>query len=167
MGTSAHRALDAIVDAILGDDAANVERVCVNDHPARGLLDAASGADLLVLGARGLNPVSELLLGSVSQQCLHHATTPIAIVHGPAVDHAPGIVVGVDASDGARRALGWALDEARRRQAPLTAVHAWMPPYVGGIALPPLAYELTTVEQGKAVLDAVLDCPVVVLPSGD
>jgi nucleotide-binding universal stress UspA family protein len=39
------------------------------------------------------------------------------------------IVVGVDGSDGARRALEWAVAEARLRGARLVAVHTWeMPP---------------------------------------
>ena len=38
-----------------------------------------------------------------------------------------GIVVGVDGSDGSRRALEWAADEARRRATPLTVVYAWHP----------------------------------------
>jgi nucleotide-binding universal stress UspA family protein len=40
------------------------------------------------------------------------------------------IVVGVDHSEGSRRALQWAVDEARRRGAKIEAVHAWHFPYV-------------------------------------
>ncbi len=39
------------------------------------------------------------------------------------------IVVGVDGSDNARRALEWALDEAGRRQARLRVVHVWDAPF--------------------------------------
>jgi nucleotide-binding universal stress UspA family protein len=38
-----------------------------------------------------------------------------------------GIVVGVDGSDGSRRALRWAADEARLRGTPLAVVYAWQP----------------------------------------
>jgi len=44
------------------------------------------------------------------------------------VDHQP-IVVGVDGSVGSRAALGWAIDEAIRREAPLELVHSWRPMY--------------------------------------
>ncbi len=37
----------------------------------------------------------------------------------------PHIVVGIDDSKGAREALDWALDEARRHQARVTLVHAY------------------------------------------
>lgn len=43
------------------------------------------------------------------------------------------IVVGVDGSDTSNRALAWAIDEARRRDTKVTAVHAFR--------LPELAYE--------------------------
>ena len=44
------------------------------------LLSAAEGADLLVVGSRGLGGFRGLLLGSVSQQCAHHAPCPVVIV---------------------------------------------------------------------------------------
>ena len=53
--------------------------------PAAALLDQARGADLLVLGARGLGSFRGLLLGSVSQQCTSHATCPTVVVR-PAQD---------------------------------------------------------------------------------
>jgi nucleotide-binding universal stress UspA family protein len=48
--------------------------------PARVLLEAASDADLLVIGSRGLGGFRGLLLGSVGQQCTHHAPCPVVIV---------------------------------------------------------------------------------------
>lgn len=36
-----------------------------------------------------------------------------------------GIVVGVDGSEHAQKALAWALEEARLRHVPVTAVHGW------------------------------------------
>jgi nucleotide-binding universal stress UspA family protein len=48
-------------------------------RPARALIDQ-QGVALLVLGTRGLGGFRGLLQGSVSQQVLHHATFPVAIV---------------------------------------------------------------------------------------
>lgn len=46
------------------------------------------------------------------------------------------IVVGVDGSAGARRALEWAVGEARLRGARLVAVHAWQAPSLAGVVAP-------------------------------
>jgi nucleotide-binding universal stress UspA family protein len=49
-------------------------------NPAQALLDAADGADLLVVGSRGHGGFAEALLGSVGQHCVHHAPCPVAII---------------------------------------------------------------------------------------
>jgi nucleotide-binding universal stress UspA family protein len=52
----------------------------VEGAPAQALLEHARTADLLVVGSRGLGGFKSLLLGSVSQQVVHHAPCPIVIV---------------------------------------------------------------------------------------
>ncbi len=52
----------------------------VEGPPAQALLDHARTADLLVVGSRGLGGFKSLLLGSVSQQVVHHAPCPVVIV---------------------------------------------------------------------------------------
>jgi|SRR5664280_2371954 len=48
--------------------------------PTKMLIDASEGADLLVVGSRGLGGFKGLLLGSVSQKCLLHSHGPITVV---------------------------------------------------------------------------------------
>lgn len=77
----ARRLLDEVVAGL--DGAVDVELAVVNDLPARGLLDSARDADLLVVGARGMGGFGGLLLGSVSQQVAQHAPCPVVIVPQP------------------------------------------------------------------------------------
>jgi nucleotide-binding universal stress UspA family protein len=52
----------------------------IEQAPAPALVAAAKGADLLVVGSRGLGGFQELLLGSVSQYCTRHATCSVVVV---------------------------------------------------------------------------------------
>ena len=47
---------------------------------ANALLDCASDADLVVVGARGLGGFRGLALGSVSDQVIRHAPCPVVVV---------------------------------------------------------------------------------------
>jgi nucleotide-binding universal stress UspA family protein len=130
-------ALAEFVKRTVPDEVDLIDQVVVCDLPSRGLLDASAGADLLVIGSRGLGGFRGALLGSVSQQLAHHATTPLAIIRaGSAVrDRAERVVVGVDGSEGSRLALGWALDAARVRGAHVTVVNSWEPPALAMVGL--------------------------------
>lgn len=60
----------------------------VEGRPAGVLIDAAQGADLLVVGSRGRGAFTGMLLGSVSQHCVSHATCPVLVIrHAPEALH--------------------------------------------------------------------------------
>jgi nucleotide-binding universal stress UspA family protein len=62
------------------DRAVHVETEISNDMPAELLIRQSKGADLLVVGSRGNGGFKGLLVGSVSDQCLHHARCPVVVV---------------------------------------------------------------------------------------
>lgn len=137
--------LDDIISTAIGTDhTSDVARTVVLGLPVPSLLEAAADADLLVVGARGLGGFKSLLLGSVSQQCTHHATCPVAIVRSgldPLPPTTERIVVGIDGSEPSQRALEWSLEAARIHNASIEVVHAWAFPYMVGEIVPAMAYD--------------------------
>lgn len=56
------------------------ELVVASGSPAQVLVEQSERADMLVVGSRGLGGFRGLMLGSVGQQCAHHANCPVVIV---------------------------------------------------------------------------------------
>lgn len=48
--------------------------------PSQVLVEKSERAEMLVVGSRGLGGFRGLMLGSVGQQCAHHANCPVVIV---------------------------------------------------------------------------------------
>jgi nucleotide-binding universal stress UspA family protein len=65
-----------------------IERQVVEGQAAAVLIGAAAPGDLLVVGSRGHGGFADLLLGSVSQQCVHHAQCPVVVVRSSKEDAA-------------------------------------------------------------------------------
>ena len=83
-------ALDATVRAVLPDPGGvEIEQRVVEGAAGAVLVDESSQADLLVVGSRGHGGFTQLLLGSVGQQCAHHAACPVVIVRPRAETAAP------------------------------------------------------------------------------
>ena len=74
--------LDAVIAEVDGTSDVLVDGVVAEGAAASVLVDAAEGADLLVVGSRGHGGFVGLLLGSVSQQCVQHAPCPVLVVRG-------------------------------------------------------------------------------------
>jgi len=79
----ASRTVEAALARVRGaeHDDVLVETFVVDREPSVAIREAAAGAALTVVGSRGRGDLRGMVLGSVSQQVLHHATHPVAVVH--------------------------------------------------------------------------------------
>jgi nucleotide-binding universal stress UspA family protein len=77
----AQQVVDAAVAELAGAaPGVAVETRAIEGQAAAVLVEASRDGELLVLGSRGHGGFSGLLLGSVGQQCAHHAHCPVVIV---------------------------------------------------------------------------------------
>jgi nucleotide-binding universal stress UspA family protein len=77
---TALRKLDALIDEARGAGGVEIQRRVQAGSPAKVLInDAADETTMLVVGSRGHGGFRGLLLGSVSQQCIHHARGPVVV----------------------------------------------------------------------------------------
>ncbi|MFC5177716.1 universal stress protein [Nocardioides taihuensis] len=73
--------LRGVVEEVLGaSPPVPLEPRVVEGRPAAVLIEASRNADLIVLGTRGHGGFEGMLLGSVSQHCVHHAVCPVVVV---------------------------------------------------------------------------------------
>jgi len=131
-GADTEARVTALVDAVAaesGGPRVPVDILVLPGPASHHVLAAAEGADLLVVGSRGRGPVKSTVLGSVALHAVTHARFPVVVVHPAARTPAAAarVVVGLDGSDASRVALEWALAEAGRLGAEVTAVAAYSP----------------------------------------
>jgi nucleotide-binding universal stress UspA family protein len=141
-------AKDAVEEAVatLGAQDITADGVVREGRPAATLLEVASEHDveLIVLGS-GVKWFGGRLLGSLSTSLLHTAPTSVLVVRtAPSAVPAP-VVVGVDGSDHAARALDVATSFLDPERCAVTVVSAaklmaptFMPPYTGYATVAPL-----------------------------
>lgn len=77
---AAEQVLDDALEAVGGAGDVEIKKVVRAGGAASVLTDVAEGADLLVVGARGLGGFRGLLVGSVSQQSVAHSPCPVVVV---------------------------------------------------------------------------------------
>ncbi|WP_445269481.1 universal stress protein [Streptomyces sp. DSM 41634] len=109
-------------------------------RPAAELVGVAAGANMIVLGSRGLGTLTGFVLGSVGMAVIRETVRPVVMVRASedAVPHPDGrhaareVLVGVDISRPCDALLAFAFEEAARRACTLHVLHSWsLPPLVG------------------------------------
>ena len=94
-----HEAVEALAPGMLSAEQSVLDRAVVRaralapsilvtgrlcDPPAgKALIAASKGAEMVVVGSRGLSALQELALGSVSSECAHHGACPVVIIRPP------------------------------------------------------------------------------------
>lgn len=106
---------------------ADIRCLATPGHAGPALVTASQSTALVVVGSRGLDGLSGLLLGSTSQFLVSRTDGPVAVVPASLtadlIDNDP-VVLGVDGtSDSA--ASRFAFEQARAEKRPLLAVHSW------------------------------------------
>ena len=175
--TAVRAGAQAVVDEAIArvqDKGVTVTSSLETGDPAGVLVDLSEEAVLTVVGTRGGGGFADRLLGTVSSALPAHAHCPTIVVprHTEGAEYTPArrIVVGVDGSDSARKALRRAVREAEVWGAELTAIAAVpMASGAGALAWLPAAVDreqvLTDVRSGldRAVADALEGHPEVVV----
>ncbi len=77
---SAESAVAATTAKLGASQPESVTVTAVSGFPAQELINASKDSDLLVVGARGGGGFAVLMLGSVSNQVVHHAACPVVVV---------------------------------------------------------------------------------------
>ncbi|MEO5901629.1 MAG: universal stress protein [Ilumatobacteraceae bacterium] len=93
------------------------------------LLEGIGPHDLVVVGASSHPGAAAFWLGNTPRHLVRHSPCAIVVVRGPASRGGPDrVVVGIDGSATADRALRWAADEADLHHTGLLVVHTWSVP---------------------------------------
>ena len=150
----------------------------VPGQPGRVLLDAAAGAQLVVLGIATTGAADELVLAPVAQRVAARSRTPVVVVprpHGPVPAERPvTAVLGLGDPDDDEPVVRWAADQARRTGTSLTVLQP-RPRRAGDAAPVDWAARHADLEVSvrdvpgtdpRELLRAVCPAPVVVLGAG-
>jgi nucleotide-binding universal stress UspA family protein len=112
------RAKQAAPDLLIDTD-------LLSGPPAVAIAESGSGAQMLVVGDRGMGGFAAMLLGSVSRYVATHAPCPAVVVRPGSGGERQEIAVGVRDPRESAAALAFAFEEAALRGATLVAVHSW------------------------------------------
>jgi len=140
----ADTALDDVI-ASVGPVNVPLTRRVVQGKPAAVLAAEGAGADLLVVGRRGLGGFQRLALGSVGRGTIRRSHVPVVVVPDTSVTGSR-IVVGIQGRGDERAVIVAAAEESRARGVPCVAVHA--------VELGLAAVGLGGGEASEALLDA-------------
>lgn len=127
MVDAGHKALDHAA-TMVPPDIQPIRKVSEVGSPAQLILDSADNlsADLVVVGDRGRNRLSEMVLGSVSHRVLLHGSRPTLIVRG-AARKVHRVLIAIECREDADRIVKWLLQHPLADPADLCILHVVVP----------------------------------------
>ncbi len=113
----------------LSSNFSQIQQVHQVGHPVNVILDTARSmkCDFIVLGARGLGPVKELVIGSTSHRVLTHAPCSVMIIKAP-VPHVQKILLAVEGQDDTTVALQFLARQPFRNPVDIDVFTVWPQP---------------------------------------
>lgn len=127
MVDAGHKALDHAA-TMIPPEVQSIRKVNEIGSPAQLILESADNlsADLVVVGVRGRNRLSEVVLGSVSHRVLLHGSRPTLIVRG-AARNAQRVLLAIECREDADRIVKWLTQHPFADPAELCVLHAVVP----------------------------------------
>jgi len=146
--TEADQALRNVA-ALLRAPERSCETRVLRGRPASAIVEEAARwqADLIVVGSRGHGPLESLLVGSVAAEVVDHAPCPVLVARRPTVHR---LMLGVDGSDSAHRAVATLAAWQLLRAVPATVVAVMEPLPTWPLAIG-ATFAPTVVEVGAGV----------------
>lgn len=133
-----HMLDELVADVAKKTGAAVTARVKVG-HVLNEIISSSEQSDMLVLGARGMNPLRDMILGTTAERLLRKCMCPVLVAKCPPLGPYQRVIVPVDFSPYSVAALRMALLVAP--MADITLVHAFDVPFEGKLWLAGVAEE--------------------------
>lgn len=127
MVDAGHKALDHAA-TMVPPAIQSIRKINEVGSPAQLILDSADNlsADLVVLGVRGRNRLSEMVLGSVSHRVLLHGSRPTLIVRG-AARKVQRVLIAIECREDADHIVKWLMQHPFANPADLCILHVVVP----------------------------------------
>jgi len=127
------RALEALSDEIASETGYTLEPRVASGSVIGAIAAEAPSHDLVVLGARGVNPLRDLAIGSSAERLVRKCPRPVLVVRTPPRGPYARVVVPVDFSPDSHAAL--ALACRLSPAAEITLLHAYEVPFEGKLGI--------------------------------
>jgi nucleotide-binding universal stress UspA family protein len=145
---------------LLPSDFSRIQPVHQIGHPVDVIVETARAAhcQLLILGARGLGPLKELMLGSVSHRVLMHAPCSLMIIKHPLV-HLQKILLPIEGREDAEAALQFLALHPFRQRVEVEVFTVWPQPQLSWpmTAGQSDSLELLAIEEARARMKPITD----------